>query len=72
MYEDDLPDKPELCIRNVVPTATTDFTTGAATEYLYEEMTVKALRMGDGTFEAVMVPLRHSPNRFEGLRHDKT
>ncbi len=50
-----------------------DFTTGAATEYLYEEMTtVKALRMGDSTFEAVMVPLRHSPNRFEGLRYDKT
>lgn len=67
-----MPGKSELSIRNVVPTATTDFTTGAATEYLYEEMTVKALRMGDGTFEAVMVPLRHSPNRFEGLRHDKT
>lgn len=66
-----MPDKSELSIRNVVPTATTDFTTGAATEYLYEEMTtVKALRMGDGTFGAV--PLRHSPNRFEGLRHDKT
>ena len=67
-----MPGKSELSIRNVVPTATTDFTTDAATEYLYEEMTVKALRMGDGTFEAVMVPLRHSPNRFEGLRHDKT
>lgn len=67
-----MPGKSELSIRNVVPTATTDFTTGAATEYLYEEMTVKALRTGDGTFEAVMVPLRHSPNRFEGLRHDKT
>lgn len=69
-----MPGKPELSIHNVVPTATTDFTTGAATEYLYKEMaTVKALRMGDGTFESVRaVPQRHSPNRFEGLRYDKT
>jgi hypothetical protein len=63
-YEGDLPDKSELYIHNVVPTATIDFTTGAVTKYLYgERATVKALRVDDGTFEAVMVPQRLDSRR---------
>lgn len=58
-YTGVFPTESELYIHNVVPTATIDFTTGAVTKYIYgEETTIKAKRVDDKTFEAIIVPQR--------------
>ena len=54
----------ELYIHNVVPTAMIDFTTGAVTKYIYGEAgTIKARRVDNETFEAIIVPQRVETRR---------
>lgn len=63
-YSGVLPTASELYIHSTVPTATIDFTTGAVTKYLYGEMeTIKAKRVDDGTFEAIIIPQRLETRR---------
>lgn len=63
-YSGVLPTESELYIHSTVPTATIDFTTGAITKYLYGEMeTIKAKRVDDGTFEAIIIPQRLETRR---------
>ena len=63
-YSGVLPTESELYIHSTVPTATIDFTTGAVTKYLYGEMgTIKAKRVDDGTFEAIIIPQRIETRR---------
>ncbi len=63
-YTGVFPTESELYIHNVVPTATIDFTTGAVTKYIYgEETTIKAKRVDDETFEAIIVPQRVETRR---------
>ena len=63
-YSGVLPTESELYIHSTVPTATIDFTTGAVTKYLYGEMeTIKAKRVDDGTFEAIIIPQRLETRR---------
>lgn len=63
-YSGVLPTESELYIHSVVPDATIDFTTGAVTKYLYGEMaTIKANRIDDETFEAIIVPQRLTSRR---------
>ena len=53
------PTESELYIHNTVPTATIDFVNGAVTKYVYgEPATIKARRVSDDTFEAIIVPQR--------------
>ena len=63
-YSGVLPTESELYIHSTVPTATIDFTNGAVTKYLYGEMeTIKARRVDDGTFEAIIIPQRLETRR---------
>ena len=63
-YSGVLPTESELYIHSTVPTATIDFTNGAVTKYIYGEMeTIKAKRVDDGTFEAIIIPQRMETRR---------
>ena len=63
-YSGVLPTESELYIHSTVPTATVDFTNGAVTKYIYGEMeTIKAKRVDDGTFEAIIIPQRMETRR---------
>ena len=63
-YSGVLPTESELYIHSTVPTATIDFTNGAVTKYIYGEMeTIKARRVDDGTFEAIIIPQRMETRR---------
>ena len=63
-YTGVLPTESELYIHSTVPTATIDFTNGAVTKYIYGEMeTIKAKRVDDGTFEAIIIPQRMETRR---------
>ena len=47
-----------------MPTATIDFTNGAVTKYIYGDMeTIKARRVDDETFEAIIIPQRMEKRR---------
>ena len=63
-YSGVLPTESELYIHSTVPTATIDFTNGAVTKYIYGDMeTIKARRVDDATFEAIIVPQRMETRR---------
>ena len=63
-YSGVLPTESELYIHSTVPTATIDFTNGAVTKYIYGDMeTIKARRVDDETFEAIIVPQRMETRR---------
>ena len=63
-YQGVLPTESELYIHNVVPTATIDFTNGAVTKDMYgEPAVIKARRVDDETFEAIIVPQRVDTRR---------
>ncbi len=63
-YQGVLPIESELYIHNVVPTATIDFATGAVTKDMFgEPATIKARRVDDETFEAIIVPQRVDSRR---------
>ena len=63
-YSGVLPTESELYIHSTVPTATIDFVNGAVTKYIYGEMeTIKAKRVDDGTFEAIIIPQRLETRR---------
>lgn len=63
-YTGVLPTESELYIHSTVPTATIDFVNGAVTKYVYGEMeTIKARRVDDGTFEAIIIPQRMETRR---------
>ena len=58
-YSGDFPDVSELYIHNVVPTAIVDLTNGSVVKDMYgEEATIKAKRVDNATFEAIIVPQR--------------
>lgn len=63
-YSGVLPTESELYIHSTVPTATLDFVNGAVTKYIYGDMaTIKARRVDDATFEAIIVPQRMETRR---------
>ena len=63
-YEGELPDSATVYIHNVVPTATIDLATGAVTKDIFGEMaTVKARKVDNATYEAVMIPQRLESRR---------
>ncbi len=63
-YEGVFPEESELYIHNVVPTATIDFATGAVTKDIFgEPATIRARRVDDETFEAIIVPQRVESRR---------
>lgn len=63
-YAGVLPTESELYIHSTVPTATIDFTNGAVTKYIYGDMeTIKARRVDDATFEAIIIPQRMETRR---------
>ena len=63
-YSGVLPTESELYIHSTVPTATIDFVNGAVVKDVYGEMdTIKARRVDDGTFEAVIIPQRMETRR---------
>ena len=63
-YSGVLPTESELYIHSTVPIATIDFVNGAVTKYIYGEMeTIKAKRVDDGTFEAIIIPQRLETRR---------
>ena len=63
-YSGVLPTESELYIHSTVPTATIDFTNGAVTKYIYGDMeTIKARRVDDETFEAIIIPQRMETRR---------
>ena len=63
-YEGDFPEDAEVYIHGTVPTATIDFTTGSVTKDLFGEMaTIKARKVNDSTFEAIIVPQRLDTRR---------
>ena len=63
-YEGDFPEDAELYIHSTVPTATIDFTTGSVTKDLFGEMaSIKARKVNDSTFEAIIVPQRLDTRR---------
>lgn len=56
-YEGELPDSATVYIHNVVPTATIDLATGAVTKDIFGEVaTVKARKVNNATYEAIMIP----------------
>ena len=60
-YIGNLPVFSELYIHNVVPSAVIDLTNGSVTKDMYAtEATIKARRVNDGLFEAIIVPQRLS------------
>lgn len=63
-YAGDFPSSAELFIHNVVPTATIDFTTGAVVKDVFgEPTTIKARKVDNGTYEAIIVPQRVTSRR---------
>lgn len=63
-YSGVLPTESELYIHSTVPTASIDFTNGAVTKYIYGDMeTIKARRVDDATFEAIIIPQRMETRR---------
>lgn len=63
-YEGDFPSSAELFIHNIVPTATIDFTTGAVVKDVFgEPTTIKARKVDNGTYEAIIVPQRVTSRR---------
>ena len=63
-YEGDFPSIASLYIHNVVPTATIDFTTGAVVKDIFgEPTTIKARKVADDTYEAIIVPQRITSRR---------
>ena len=63
-YSGVLPTESELYIHSTVPTATIDFINGAVTKYIYGDMeTIKARRVDDATFEAIIIPQRMETRR---------
>lgn len=63
-YEGDFPEDAEVYIHSTVPTATIDFTTGSVTKDLFGEMaTIKARKVNESTFEAIIVPQRLDTRR---------
>ncbi len=63
-YEGDLPTSASLYIHNVVPTATIDFTTGAVVKDIFgEPTTIKARKVADDTYEAIIIPQRVTSRR---------
>lgn len=63
-YSGVLPTESELYIHSTIPTATLDFVNGAVTKYIYGDMaTIKARRVDDATFEAIIVPQRMETRR---------
>ena len=63
-YSGVLPTESELYIHSTVPTATIDFVNGAVVKDVYGEMeTIKAKRVDDGTFEAIIIPQRMETRR---------
>ena len=58
-YTGEFPSLAELYIHNVVPTATIDFTTGAVVKDIFgEPATIKARKVDNETYEAIIVPQR--------------
>ncbi len=63
-YEGEFPDESELYIHNVVPTATIDFATGSVTKDMFgEPATIRARKVDNDTFEAIIVPQRVESRR---------
>lgn len=63
-YEGELPDNATVYVHSVVPTATIDLATGAVTKDIFGEMaTVKARKVDNATYEAVMIPQRLESRR---------
>lgn len=63
-YKGEFPDVSELLIHNTVPTAAINFTNGAVTKYVYgETATIKARKVSNDTFEAIVVPQRVESRR---------
>ena len=63
-YKGDFPDVSEMYIHNVVPSAVIDLTTGSVVKDMYgTETTIKAHRVNDGMFEAIIVPQRLESSR---------
>lgn len=63
-YDGNFPLEASLYIHNVVPTATIDFTTGAVVKDIFgEPTTIKARKVDDGTYEAILVPQRITSRR---------
>lgn len=63
-YEGELPDSAMVYIHNVVPTATIDLATGAVTKDVFGEVaTVKARKVNNATYEAIMIPQRIESRR---------
>lgn len=63
-YAGVLPTESELYIHSTVPTAMLDFVNGAVVKDVYGEMaTIKARRVDDATFEAIIVPQRMETRR---------
>lgn len=63
-YSGVLPTESELYIHSTVPSATIDFVNGAVTKHTYGEMeTIKARKVDDETFEAIIVPQRMETRR---------
>ena len=63
-YEGDFPTSASLYIHNVVPTATIDFTTGAVVKDIFgEPTTIKARKVADDTYEAIIIPQRVTSRR---------
>lgn len=63
-YSGVLPTESELYIHSTVPTATIDFVNGAVVKDVYGEMeTIKARRVDNETFEAIIIPQRMETRR---------
>ena len=63
-YSGVLPTESELYIHSTVPTATIDFVNGAVVKDIHGEMeTIKARRVDDETFEAIIIPQRMETRR---------
>lgn len=58
-FEGDMPANPTVLIHNTVPDATIDLTAGVATRDARRPVqTIRAMKSGDGTFTAIIVPQR--------------
>lgn len=63
-YSGDFPDVSELYVHNVNPSAIVNLTNGSVAKDMYAtETSIKANRIDDGTFEAIIVPQRIESSR---------
>lgn len=63
-YDGDFPSSASLYIHNVIPTATIDFTTGTVVKDIFgEPTTIKARKVADDTYEAIIIPQRVTSRR---------